>query len=157
MTAGQQRETGDRVRKSPAAGTRIGLAAVLLALLLPWPAAEAGIVDRVKDIYGMPERVEELQKQYDAAQEELDATVKRSEETIRVFRENQEQLREENEELRGRNARLEEAIGQLEAAEQAQAERGRKITRTALAAGGFVVLYFVLMRVVRLVLWRRTR
>ncbi|AEI45442.1 hypothetical protein [Paenibacillus mucilaginosus] len=136
---------------------RIGLAAVLLAALLPWPAAEAGFMDRVKDIYGMPERVEELQQQYDDAQEELDASVKRSEETIRKFQQTQEQLLRENQELKSRNARLEEAIGQMEAAERAEAERNRRITRTALAAGGLVVLYFVLMRVVRLAVWRRTR
>lgn len=136
---------------------RVGLAAVLLSVLMPWPSAQAGFVDRVKDIYGMPEKVEELQQQYDAAQEELDASVKRSEETIRQFRQTQEQLLQENQELRSRNARLEEAIGQMEAAERAGAERSRRITRTALAAGGLVVLYFVLMRVVRLAVWRRTR
>ncbi|MFB6364217.1 coiled-coil domain-containing protein [Paenibacillus elgii] len=143
---------------------KAGTAFLFLLLTLPWPVAQAGFLDRVKDIYDMPEQIGQLQNQYNETKQELErnreqleTTLKRSEEAAEQYKATEQRLKEENSELRSRNEQLEQLIRRLEEAEQASAKRTRQIVRTALTGVLLVVLYFVLMRVIRLVVWRRNR
>lgn len=143
---------------------KAGTACLFLLLTLPWPVAEAGFLDRVKDIYDMPEQIGQLQDQYNETKQELErnreqleTTLKRSEEAAQQYKATEQRLMEENRELRSRNEQLEQLIRRLEEAEQANAQRTRQIIRTALTGVLLIVLYFVLMRVIRLAVWRRNR
>ncbi|MEK8132869.1 hypothetical protein WMW72_33810 [Paenibacillus filicis] len=145
-------------------GGRMGWICLALLLVLPANAAEAGVIDRIKDIYSLPEQVGQLQNQYEDAVQQLEQSrrqmedaLARSEEAARRFQDTQNKLLRENEELRGRNEQLEHALGQLEDARQAQMVRNRQIAWTALTAGALALLYFALTRLFRFVLWRRGR
>lgn len=136
----------------------------LLLLVPPVSTVHAGFVDRIKDIYGMPEQLGQLQEQYNNTKQaleenraQLEETLKRSEEAAQRYQETEERLRQENEQLRARNERLEELIGKWEAAERAQERRTRQIVTTAMTAAGLVLFYFVLTRLVRVAVWRRNR
>lgn len=143
---------------------RIGIAGLLLLVVLPVSTAQAGFVDRIKDIYGMPEQLGQLQEQYNYTKQaleqnlaQLEETLKQSEEAARRYQETEDRLLQENEQLRSRNERLEELIGRWEAAERSQERRTRQVVATAMTAAGLVLLYFVLTRLVRVAVWRRNR
>jgi septal ring factor EnvC (AmiA/AmiB activator) len=143
---------------------RMSWICLALLLFLPANAAKAGVIDRIKDIYSLPEQVGQLQHQYEEAVQQLDQSRKqmeealaRSEEAAKRFQDTQDKLLRENEELRGRNAQLEVALGELEEARQAQMVRNRQIAWTALTAGILALLYFALTRLFRFALWRRGR
>ncbi|MUG70767.1 hypothetical protein [Paenibacillus validus] len=158
-TTNKRRTPGKKMRV-----LSITLAGLLLLFALPWHTAHAGIVERIKDIYGMPEQVGQLQEQYEEtkrqleqSREQMEETVARSEEAARQFREAEARLLEENRELRSRNDRLEQLLEQMEAARRAQSVRNRQIAATALTAAGLALLYFIITRVIRFTLWRRGR
>ena len=141
---------------------RIGWAGLLLLFVLPLPSVEAGFVERIKDIYGLPEQLGQLQEQYDETKQaleqsrvQLEETLQRSEDAVQRYQEAQEQLLKENEQLRERNTQLEQLIARLEDAERAKAARTRQIVTTAMTAAGLVLLYFVLTRLIRVAVWRR--
>ncbi|SDD62427.1 hypothetical protein SAMN02799630_05652 [Paenibacillus sp. UNCCL117] len=143
---------------------RVGLGCLALLLVLPGYEAQAGIIDRVKDIYGMPEQVGQLQEQYEdtkrqleQSRQQMEEAMARSEEAARSFQETQDKLLRENEELKMHNTRLEQTLRQLEEARYAQSVRNRQIAWTALTAAGLALLYFALTRMVRFALWRRGR
>ncbi|WP_159888514.1 hypothetical protein [Paenibacillus puerhi] len=143
---------------------RTGLICLAFMLVLPEYGAQAGIMDRIKDIYGMPEQVGQLQEHYEDAMKQLEQSRRqmeeaaaKTEETVRSFQQTQDKLLRENEELRERNGQLERVLGQMEEARQAQSVRNRQIAWTAMTAAGLALLYFVLTRLFRFALWRRGR
>lgn len=139
-------------------------ALALAALLVPLSTAHAGLLDRMKEIYQLPEQVESAQKQYEEAKRELADQAGRLEEqkdqlteTIRQSEETQRQLTTQNEQLREQNAALQERLLAMEQAEQERRANSRRLTMLGAAAAALVAGYFVLGRLIRVIVWKRTK
>ncbi|MDF2959263.1 MAG: hypothetical protein K0S39_998 [Paenibacillus sp.] len=130
---------------------------VTAALLQPFSTAEAGLVDRVKDIYRLPEQVESMQKEYDAAKQQLEEQKEKLSETVRQSKETEERLIAQNKQLQQQNEALQK---RLQAMEQAAADKNafaRKITMITVTAVILILGYFVLGRLLRVAVWRRRK
>lgn len=127
----------------------------LLALLMfSFPdRAEAGIWSNIKNGYHtiteLPEEVNKLKESYQASMDKLEETQTMA-----------ENLRKQNELLMAENSRqseqLAEALNSLQQAEQQKAGRVRKIRVSLYIAGALLVGYFCAIRILRLVLRRKS-
>ncbi|CAM4419177.1 hypothetical protein [Paenibacillus tarimensis] len=126
--------------------------------------AKAGVMDRIKDIYNAPEKVEELQSKYLETQAALEQQMEKAERAAELYASQQQELLRQNEEYRQRNEVLSEQNAQLAdrlaAMEKSQAERAsftRKIAQSVLVFAGMGLLYLLSVRVWRYLVWRRQK
>jgi predicted nuclease with TOPRIM domain len=144
---------------------------IILALLQPLSVAEAGWLDRMKEIYQLPEHVEDIQQRYDETKQQLDEQVGKLEEqkeqltaqqdklaeSIRQSQLREEQLIAQNRVLQEQNETLQERLLVMEQAEEAKDARMRKLTTMGITAISLVIGYFLLGRLFRVVVWRRQK
>ncbi|MCR8633795.1 MULTISPECIES: DUF3450 domain-containing protein [Paenibacillus] len=130
----------------------VGIAA---ALLQPYSTVEAGLLDRVKDIYQLPEQVESIQKEFDATKQQLQEQKDKLTETVRQSMQTEERLIAQNKQLQEQNEALQRRIQSMEQTAQDKNAFTRKITTIAITAVILVLGYFVLGRVLRITVWRR--
>jgi predicted PurR-regulated permease PerM len=135
-----------------AIGYVIGVLVIGIGLMIPTTVAHASWLDRVKDIYQLPENVEQIQKDYEATKQQLEEQKDKLSETIRHSQET-----EENEALQKENELLQERLKVMEQVALDKEKRNRKITNMVIAVVLLIVLYFVLGRVFRYVVWRRQK
>jgi predicted nuclease with TOPRIM domain len=128
--------------------------------------AEAGVVDRIKDIYYAPDKVEELQQTYTENMQRLDeqldaqrAQLEESRQQAERMRQQQAELMQANAEYRDENAALqaqnEALLSRMEQMENDRRSLIRTIATTVAAVTGLVMLYAVSIRVWRYLAWRR--
>jgi predicted nuclease with TOPRIM domain len=128
--------------------------------------AEAGVVDRIKDIYYAPDKVEELQQTYTENMQRLDeqlddqrAQLEESRQQVERMRQQQAELMQANAEYRDENAGLqaqnEALLSRMEQMENDRRSLIRTIATTVAAVTGLVMLYAVSIRVWRYLAWRR--
>ncbi|BFT69288.1 hypothetical protein [Paenibacillus sp. P36] len=146
-----------RTRHISVIGHVIGVLVIWIGLMYPASAAQASWLDRVKDIYQLPENVEQIQKDYEATKQQLEEQKDKLSETIRHSQETEEKLLQQNEALQKENERLQERLKAMEQVAIDKENRSRKITNMVIAVVVLVVLYFVLGRVFRYVVWRRQK
>ncbi|MBB3112914.1 septal ring factor EnvC (AmiA/AmiB activator) [Paenibacillus phyllosphaerae] len=136
------------------------MAAVLLGGLLAFgsPSADANVIDRFKDIYNAPEKLDELQSEFAKAQAALD----KAEEQAQEYAQKQLELAEQNEAYRQQNEALlqqnQELLQRLDQLQNDQSERTRfyrKIAASVLVFAGMGLLYIISVRVWRYLAWRR--
>jgi hypothetical protein len=140
-----------------------------IVLLLPISTAEANFFDTIKDIYNLPKDVENLQKQYEEAKKSYDETKQQVEEQKQLLEdqknqllaasqkalETEKRLAQQNKELQDHN---DELLTRLQAMEETVSSKDKWIHRikvTGITLVSMVVLYFVLGRLFRVVIWRR--
>ncbi|MDD9272231.1 hypothetical protein ACFPES_34975 [Paenibacillus sp. GCM10023248] len=145
-----------RMRSTMATGRVLVTLFICIGLMNP-SSAEASWLDRVKDIYQMPENIEQIQKEYETTKQQLEEQKDQLAETIRRSEETEAKLLEQNEQLVNENKQLQERLRVMEQAALDKERRNRKITNMAVAAAALVVLYFVLGRVFRYMVWRRQK
>lgn len=124
--------------------------------------ASAGFMDTVKGIFHLPGKVDKLQNQYDDAKQQLDdanrqldSVTRESKEAMQQWKDSEQKMLQETERLARQNEQLQQSIRDLQQAEQ---ERSAKYRRTITMLGtavGLVMLYFLLGRVLRVVLRSR--
>jgi len=142
--------------------------------------AEANFVDRMKDIYDIPERVEEIQQRYEAANQALTNQITEQRELLELSRQqteelllNQQQLqqsneyyREQNEQYRLQNEQYQEQTKALTESNQSlllkmeQLEQDRKslfqkAIITVIILLSVFLLYSLSIRIWRFAIWRR--
>jgi len=130
---------------------------IAVALIQPYSIAEAGLLDRVKDIYQLPEQMESIQKEYADTKRQLEEQRDQLAEAVRQSKEREEQLLAQNKQLQEQNEAL---TGRLQAMEQSASDKTaltRKITMTALTAVVLILGYFLLGRLIRVAVWRRQK
>lgn len=141
---------------------RIGLIVFVLTLIAvncaySAPAAASGWLDRFKDIYQLPDNVEQIQKDYEATKQQLEEQKDKLSEAMRRSQETEERLLAQNQALLQENDQLQKRLQAMEQLALDKEARNRKIAYIVSAAIALLVLYFVLGRVVRLIVWRRQR
>ncbi|RIX46535.1 hypothetical protein D3P08_25940 [Paenibacillus nanensis] len=131
--------------------------AVLILLFIPFAGqtAEAGVFDRLQDIYEAPELLEEMQSQLQLQQEQLEEARQQADELLT----RQEQLLQSNEAYRRQNEELaSENEALLAKMEKAEAKRKALYTKAAAIAGtvlAAIAFYAVSVRVWRYMVWKR--
>lgn len=141
--------------------------ALLLFVALPALPAEAGMFDRIRDIYNAPDKVDELREQYEETARSLEEQRRKlteAEASLDAYSAEQERMRQENElyrqqneELRTQNTLLTDRLGQLEkdkADKKAMYRRWMTMIGTAVA---LIVGYVLSIRLWRYSEWRRRK
>ncbi|GIP37966.1 hypothetical protein J31TS4_12460 [Paenibacillus sp. J31TS4] len=149
----QATRTGRRVWK-PAA---VLLAAGVLLTAGAAPA-QAGVVDRVKGFFQLPQEVDRMRDSY----QEVQGQVQRSMEELEAARQaadqmaaSQRQLLEENERLQQKNRELASMVDELRTSEEARREKASRIRTIVLTVAGLAAGYFLLGRLARVALRSR--
>lgn len=150
------RGSAGRLMSKTARGAVVTLCAFLL-LLQSVSTAEAGFVDRVKNIYQLPEQLDEIQKKYDAAKLQLELQNEKLSESIRQSKETEEKLIAQNQQLQAQKDELQQRLQTMEQQARDKEARTRKLTMLAVTAALLVVGYFVTGRFIRWMVWRRAR
>ncbi|UKS26798.1 hypothetical protein LOZ80_35935 [Paenibacillus sp. HWE-109] len=135
----------------------IGMLLILIGFMYPASAAQASWLDRMKEIYQLPENVEQIQKDYDATKQQLEDQKDKLAESIKRSQETEERLLGQNDTLKKENEQLQERIKAMEQIALDKDKRNRKIMYMVVTAVLLVVFYFVLGRVFRLIVWRRQK
>ncbi|HEY0827309.1 MAG TPA: hypothetical protein VGE40_04390 [Bacilli bacterium] len=136
-------------------GQTLLAAGLVWGLLLPASAAEANIIDRVKDFYYLPENVEKMQEQYEQTKQQLEEQKEKLAEAMRLSQETEAKLLEQNRRLAENNQTLQNRLQVIEKVAQDREKLLRQIKYTGITAIILVVLYFLSSRIIRLSIWRR--
>ena len=149
------------------------LAGLMLACGAFASPVHANLFDRVKDIYQTPERLQQLQNQYDETKMQLEEQLEAQREMLRAQAEQLETSRKQAEELMKRQERIErenesfrrqneallaERQELIERIEQAEEARRSAIRLAVMSAGiliGLFALYAFSIRIWRYAVWRR--
>lgn len=152
--------------------------ACLLLMLAPGRTAEAGLLDRIKDIYNAPEKVEDLQEHFAETREQLQqqqAELEDARETAERYLEQQRELQVQNERIRAQNEQYQAQNQQyqeqnaklsaqnamlLERLDRTERERKsliRKIVWSIFTICSLAILYTISLRVWRYWVWRRNK
>ncbi|SFK94222.1 hypothetical protein SAMN03159341_102290 [Paenibacillus sp. 1_12] len=136
----------------------------IVMLVQPVSTVQAGFFDRVKEIYKLPEQVEIIEKEYDAAKQQLQEQVKKFDEqkeqlteTIARSKETEERLLAQNKRLMEQNEALQIAIHAAEQDKLDKEARNRKLIWMGVTAIVLVAGYFVSGRLIRVAVWRRQK
>lgn len=78
----------------------LGILVIMFGFMYPASAVQASWLDRVKDIYQLPENVEQIQKDYEATKQQLEDQKDKLSEAIRHSQETEERLLGQNETLK---------------------------------------------------------
>lgn len=155
--------------------SRYGLiAAIILCFtLVTANKAEAGFFERAKDIYNVPEKIEELQQEYNAAKqvmqeqiaaqrEQLEESRKQAEELLtrqNELQENNEYYREQNEQYREQTNMLiaenENLLLKMEKMEQDRKSFYQKLVVIVIVFITLLLLYALSVRIWRFIVWRK--
>lgn len=142
-------------------GSRIGRVFMTLgltaALLQPYTTAEAGVLDRVKDMYQLPEHVESIQKEFDATKQQLEEQKNKLAETVQQSKEAMDMLQSQNKQLMEQNEALVNRIQLMEQTELDKKLQSRKMTTIVITGLLLIIGYFVIGRLIRILVWRRQR
>lgn len=124
------------------------------------------MLDRIKDIYEAPERLEDLRSQYEETTAQMASQLQEQQEQLEEARRQadallarQELLQQSNDSYRQQNEELaaeKEAL--LAQMEQAEEQRKALYAKAGAVAGGLlaaIVLYALSVRVWRYMVWRR--
>ncbi|MBP2001673.1 FtsZ-binding cell division protein ZapB [Paenibacillus shirakamiensis] len=133
-------------------GARTWIGLIILSItalvLFPGPRAEAGYFDDlfkgVKDITELPNEVNALKKDYQHTMDKLDEATS----TLDAYK-------VQNEQLIAQNQKLTETVQTLMDAEQSRQTSSKRIRSLIVTGIILLVGYFVLLRVLRLVLRRK--
>lgn len=139
------------------------------------PSVQAGVFDRIKDIYQAPDKLDELQEQYEATKSMLENQLQEQREQLELSRqqaiellERQDELQQANESYRADNeayrrqneALLEENRNLIERMEELERKR-QSLYRNAFTAvavvAGLLAAYALSVRIWRFAVWRRHR
>lgn len=127
---------------------------ILTIILFPAAAApsHAGVFDRVKGIYEAPDKLQELQQQYEATKELMEGQLEQSRHQMQELLKANESYHRQNEALLAENEAL------LAKMEQAEASKKTWYKKVALAVGilvGLVAAYALSVRIWRYAVWRK--
>lgn len=155
-------------------GVAIFLAsALILYVILPVSSAEAGVIDRIKDIYNTPDKIQQLEQQYLDTKVQLEATIEEQKQqldeaidTAAKLNQQQQELLQQNKQIQQLNSQYKQQNDQLaeqNAAlltelEQAKEQRKSvwdKLLQSALIAIALLAAYFISLRIWRFMNWRR--
>ncbi|MEW9701168.1 hypothetical protein [Paenibacillus sp. SI8] len=117
----------------------------------------ANWLDRVKDIYQLPENVEQIQKDYEATKQQLQEQKDKLSEAVQRSQDTEERLLAQNQLLQKENEELQERLRAMEQLALEKDKRSHRIMVMVLTASALVVFYFVLGRMFRFIVWRRQR
>jgi len=147
--------------------------ALILFAIIPAPEAQAGVFDRIKDIYNTPEKINELQQQYIDATQQLENTIEEQKQQLddamnaaSILAEKQQELLAQNEQIQQLNAEYMQQnqqlaeqnaalLSELEQAKQQRKSLMDKLVNTIIAAIVIIAAYFVALRIWRYMNWRR--
>ncbi|WP_028550214.1 hypothetical protein [Paenibacillus sp. UNC451MF] len=139
--------------------TRLGQAllsiGITAALVHPFTTVEAGVLDRVKDMYQLPEHVESIQKEFDATKQQLEEQRNKLAESVQQSREAIDLLNAQNKQLLEQNEALQSRIQMMEQTSLDKKAQTRKITSIALTVIFLIIGYFLIGRLIRILVWRR--
>ncbi|TXK80977.1 hypothetical protein [Paenibacillus sp. N3.4] len=130
---------------------------IVIGLTSASSAAQASWLDRFKEIYKLPENVEKIQQDYEATKQQLEDQKNKLSESIQHAQETETRLLGQNQALQKENEQLQERLKAMEQVALDKDKRNRKLTSIIVTAAVLVVLYFVLGRVFRLIVWRRKK
>lgn len=143
-------------------GWLLGLSVWIAAAGLAPGTAQAGFFDQVKELWRLPEEVQQLQDRYRQTRDELEEanrklaeTAQQSREALELYRADQRRLLDENAMLAQQNAELQQAFRELQQIERTRSENYRRTMWLIAAAAGLALLYFALSRLLRV--WLRSR
>ncbi|MDF2721455.1 MAG: hypothetical protein K0Q59_1130 [Paenibacillus sp.] len=124
--------------------------------------AHANVMDKMKQWFQLPSQVDDLRDQYDATKQKLDQATKQLDQTTKQLDEAAQQSREakeqvqqlvsDNERLAKQNDQLAQAIDDLQSANRQREQRSKQIWAVIGTAIALVAVYFILTRLLRLLL-----
>ncbi|NEW09240.1 hypothetical protein GK047_25040 [Paenibacillus sp. SYP-B3998] len=130
---------------------------IAIGFTLPSSNVQASWLDRFKDIYQLPENVEQIQKDYEATKQQLEEQKDKLSEAIQRSQETEEKLLAQNQTLQKENELLQQRLKAMEQIALNKEKRNHTIMVITVTAIAFVVFYFVLGRLFRFIVWRRQR
>lgn len=148
-------------------------AIILIVTVLSADKAEASFFERAKDIYNVPEKIDQLQQEYNAAkqvmedqiaaqQEQLEQSRKQAEELLNrqnTLQESNEYYRQQNEQYREQTNRLiaenENLLLKMEKMEQDRKTLYQKLVIAVAAFITLLLLYTLSVRIWRYIVWRK--
>jgi septal ring factor EnvC (AmiA/AmiB activator) len=143
------------------------LAAVLFMILFLFPAstAEANVMDKIKGLYDLPGDVESLKKQYENTKQQLEDQKAKLEEqkdkladTMQKAKETEDRLTSRNNQLQEENKTLQTRLQDMEQSViQAKNKRVHQLKIAVITITSLMVLYFVLGRLFRYLIWQRNK
>ncbi|WP_438448637.1 hypothetical protein [Gorillibacterium sp. sgz5001074] len=131
----------------------LGLIAALGFLTGGTQTAEAGLYDRVKDIFELPGEVDKLKEEYGKVKGSYDDALKE----LDSYRQMQEKLLEDNARLAEQNRLLAETVQSLKKAEESRSRSSSRIQRMIWTVVLLGAGYVILTRVARYVMRARSR
>lgn len=149
--------------------SRMLFAAMILFLLSGATMAEkanAGVFDRIKDIYEAPDRLDELKESYDAGIKAVEGQLEESRRQAEQLLQRQTELEQSNEAIRAQNEAYqaqnaalaeqnEQLIQQMDKLEQSRQALYRKAVVAAGALVALIAAYALSVRIWRYLTWRR--
>lgn len=138
-------------------GKGLSVLMIVTAFMYPASEAQASWLDRVKDIYQLPENVEQIQKDYEATKQQLEAQKEKLSEAVQHSQETEKRLLGQNEALKKENEQLQERLKGMEQVVLDKDKRNRKITYMVMTAALLILLYFMLGRLFRFIVWRNQK
>jgi DNA repair exonuclease SbcCD ATPase subunit len=137
----------------------LGTVLLLLALSAsaPLPAAEANyfsdLYDGLQQFSELPGEVNELQESYKQTVEELEKTKDQLSQTV----EDMESYRTQNAALQEQNRQLAQVVDELREDRAARESYIHRIKITIFTGAGLIIGYFILVRLIRLGMRRRSK
>ncbi|UVI31409.1 hypothetical protein [Paenibacillus spongiae] len=142
-------------------GASVVLASGVFAPGLPVPPSEiAGVIDRFKEIYSIPGKLDELKEQYvqmQAVLAEQQRQLEEARQTAQQYAMRQQELMEQNEAYRKQNELLLQRIDKLTRDKSEQRRLFRTIVLSVTVVAGMVLLYLLSVRVWRHWSWFKHR
>jgi len=148
-------------------------AIILIVAVLSADKAEASFFERAKDIYNVPEKIDQLQQEYNAAkqvmeeqiaaqQAQLEQSRKQAEELLdrqNTLQESNEYYQQQNEQYREQTNRLiaenENLLLKMEKMEQDRKTLYQKLVIAFAAFITLLLLYTLSVRIWRYIVWRK--
>jgi septal ring factor EnvC (AmiA/AmiB activator) len=132
---------------------------IIMVYVLSAAPVEASFFSRVQDIYNAPDKISEMEQQYNEANEELSRQLEQSRQATEELARKQEQLQAQNADLQEQNRQLTEQNAVLQSeAEQAQQKKEAFQHKMYMSIGviaGLLAAYFLAIRIWRYLSWRR--
>lgn len=138
---------------------------LMFVLGLGAPAhVQAGFWDWVTGVSEIPSEFDKLKGKYEQMERSLQETQDKYNEMTDKFRTETDMLRAQNDQLLEQNSELQkynkemaDRLMLLEERDQLQRQQTKRIVTVVMVAIGLLVLYFILTRVMRVLVWQRKR
>ncbi|MEK4250896.1 hypothetical protein [Paenibacillus sp. FSL W7-1287] len=146
---------------------------IIFTLITTAEPAEAGFFDRARDIYNVPDKIEELQQEYNKAKQVLDEQLAAQQEQLEQSRQQTEELlsrqhelqesneyyRQQNEQYREQTnlliAENENLLLKMEKMEQDRKAWYQRLVLLVSAMFLLILLYALSVRIWRYIAWRK--